>query len=62
MWVADISNLTEARKVLRGRLGYERIYESEEDMPNSISQMIVQAGEVRVREEEEEDGGEGKER
>ncbi|EUC47852.1 hypothetical protein COCMIDRAFT_55238, partial [Bipolaris oryzae ATCC 44560] len=54
MWVSDISNLQEARKVLRGRLGYERIYESEEDVPNSISQMILQAGEVRFKEEEEE--------
>lgn len=59
MWVSDISNLAEARKVLRGRLGYERIYESEDDVPNSISQMIMQAGEVRVREEEE-SGEEGK--
>ena len=45
--------------MLRGRLGYERIYESEDDVPNSISQMIMQAGEVRVREEEE-SGEEGK--
>ncbi|EMD90024.1 hypothetical protein COCC4DRAFT_111944, partial [Bipolaris maydis ATCC 48331] len=54
MWVSDISNLTEARRVLRARLGYDRIYETEDHVPNSISQMIVQAAEVRVREDDEE--------
>ncbi|KAI8937459.1 hypothetical protein NX059_005180 [Plenodomus lindquistii] len=53
MWTFDIAGLAEARQVLRGRLGYEKIYRSEEDVPNSVSEMIRQSGEMRVREEEE---------
>ncbi|KAH9868378.1 hypothetical protein J1614_007450 [Plenodomus biglobosus] len=57
MWSFDIAGLAEARKALRARLGYERIYRSDEDVPNSVSEIIRQSGEMRVREEEEEEQG-----
>ncbi|KAF2856687.1 hypothetical protein T440DRAFT_462937 [Plenodomus tracheiphilus IPT5] len=60
MWSFDIAGLAEARKALRGRLGYERIYAGEEDVPNSISEMIRQSGQMRIREDDEEEGGEEK--
>ncbi|CAG5178101.1 uncharacterized protein ALTATR162_LOCUS8535 [Alternaria atra] len=53
MWTFDIANLKEARAVLRGRLNYDRIYESEDDVPNSISEMIVASGQMRIIEEDE---------
>lgn len=56
MWTFDIAGLAEARSVLRRRLGYDRIYRSEADVPNSVSEMIRQSGEMRVREEERDEG------
>lgn len=55
MWTFDIANLKEARAVLRRRLNYDRIYESEDDVPNSLSEMIAASGQMRVREENEEE-------
>lgn len=52
MWTFDIASLKEARAVLRKRLGYQRIYESEEDVPNTIAEMIRQSGEMRVVDDE----------
>lgn len=59
MWTFDIANLKEARAVLRKRLQYDRIYESEDDVPNTISEMIVASGQMRVVEDGE---GEGEEK
>ena len=59
MWTFDISNLKEARAVLRKRLNYDRIYESEDDIPNTISEMIAASGQMRVVEDEGQEG-EGK--
>ena len=36
MWTFDIANLREARAVLRRRLNYDRIYESEDEVPNTL--------------------------
>jgi hypothetical protein len=58
MWTFDIANLKEARAVLRGRLNYDRIYESEDDVPNSISEMIIASGQMRVIEEDEKNDSE----
>ncbi|KAH8639325.1 hypothetical protein IG631_07095 [Alternaria alternata] len=55
MWTFDIANLREARAVLRSRLNYDRIYESEDDVPNSISEMIIASGQMRIIEEDEKD-------
>ena len=55
MWSFDIANLKEARAALRRRLNYDSIYRSEDDIPNSISEMIVASGQMRVQEEEEEE-------
>jgi hypothetical protein len=55
MWTFDIANLREARAVLRSRLNYDRIYESEDDIPNSISEMIIASGQMRIIEEDEKD-------
>jgi len=56
MWTFDIANLREARAVLRGRLNYDRIYQSEDDVPNTISEMIAASGQMRIIEEDEKDG------
>ncbi|USP82632.1 uncharacterized protein yc1106_09906 [Curvularia clavata] len=56
MWTFDISNLKEARAVLRKRLNYDRIYESEDDIPNTISEMIAASGQMRVVEDEGQEG------
>jgi hypothetical protein len=56
MWTFDIANLREARAVLRGRLNYDRIYQSEDDVPNTISDMIAASGQMRIIEEDEKDG------
>lgn len=53
MWTFDIANLKEARAALRRRLNYDSIYQSDDDVPNSISEMIVASGQMRVHEEEE---------
>ena len=55
MWTFDIANLREARAVLRSRLNYDRIYESEDDIPNRISEMIIASGQMRIIEEDEKD-------
>jgi hypothetical protein len=56
MWTFDIANLTEARAVLRKRLNYDRIYQSEDEIPNSISEMISASGQMEIREDDEQDG------
>ncbi|KAA8614688.1 hypothetical protein PtrSN002B_000989 [Pyrenophora tritici-repentis] len=53
MWTFDIANLREARAVLRRRLNYDRIYESEDEVPNTISEMIAASGQMRIIEDEE---------
>ncbi len=58
MWTFDIANLKEARAVLRSRLNYDRIYQSEGDVPNSISEMIAASGQMRIIEEDEKEGSE----
>ncbi|KAG9187707.1 hypothetical protein G6011_05578 [Alternaria panax] len=58
MWTFDIANLKEARAVLRGRLNYERIYESADDVPNSISETIIASGQMRIIEEDEKNASE----
>ena len=55
MWTFDIANLREARAVLRRRLNYDRIYESEDEVPNTISEMIAASGQMRIIEEDEKD-------
>jgi hypothetical protein len=55
MWTFDIANLKEARAVLRGRLNYDRIYQSENEVPNSISEMIAASGQMQIREDDEDD-------
>jgi hypothetical protein len=56
MWTFDIANLKEARAVLRRRLNYDRIYQSEDEIPNSISEMIAASGQMEIREDDEQDG------
>jgi hypothetical protein len=60
MWTFDIANLKEARAVLRGRLNYDKIYESEDEVPNSISEMIAASGQMQFREEDENDSSDKK--
>ena len=36
-------------------MNYDRIYESEDDVPNSISEMIIASGQMRIIEEDEKD-------
>ena len=60
MWTFDIANLKEARAVLRRRLNYDRIYESEDEVPNTLSEMIAASGQMRILEEDEQDGSSGK--
>lgn len=56
MWTFDISSLKEAQAVLRRRLNYDSIYESEDDIPTSLSQLIQASGETRtIREDGEND-------
>ncbi|KAF1938627.1 hypothetical protein EJ02DRAFT_18071 [Clathrospora elynae] len=52
MWTFDIANLKEARAALRGRLNYDKIYQSEDEIPNSISEMIAASGQMRIQEED----------
>jgi hypothetical protein len=56
MWTFDIASLKEARSVLRGRLNYDRIYQSEDEVPNTISEMIAASGQMQIRGDDEEDG------
>lgn len=56
MWTFDIANLKEARAALRGRLNYDRIYESEDEIPNTISEMIAASGQMRIINEDAKDG------
>ncbi|KAH7078225.1 hypothetical protein FB567DRAFT_595838 [Paraphoma chrysanthemicola] len=61
MWTFDIANLKEAQASLRGRLNYESIYKSEDDIPRNLSELIAASGQMRiVEEEEEEKEGRGK--
>lgn len=52
MWTLDIANLKEARSILRGRLNYDSIYRSEDDVPNGLGETLLRAGETRIVEEE----------
>ncbi|KAF1838743.1 hypothetical protein BDW02DRAFT_488293 [Decorospora gaudefroyi] len=56
MWTFDIANLKEARAVLRSRLNYDRIYQSEDEVPNTISEMIAASGQIQIRDEDEKGG------
>jgi hypothetical protein len=56
MWTFDIANLKEARAALRRRLNYDRIYQSEDEVPNSISEMIAASGQMQIREDDEAEG------
>lgn len=53
MWTLDIANLKEARSILRGRLNYDSIYRSEDDVPNGLGETLLKAGETRIVEEGE---------
>jgi len=55
MWAFDVAGLGEARTVLRGRLGYERIY-GDGEVPGSIGELLRQAGERRIVFEEGDNG------
>lgn len=59
MWTLDIANMREARSILRGRLNYDSIYRSEDDVPNGLGETLLKAGETRIVEEEE-DGSSAK--
>lgn len=52
MWTFDIANLREAQASLRGRLNYDSIYKSEDDIPRNFSELIAASGEMRIIEEE----------
>ena len=56
MWTLDIANLREARGILRGRLRYDEIYRTEDEVPNGLGETLIKAGEVRIVEEEEDEG------
>jgi hypothetical protein len=51
LWTFDISSLREAQASLRGRLNYDSIYRSEENIPRSFSELIAASGEMRIKEE-----------
>ncbi len=53
MWTFDIANLREAQVILRRRLNYDSIYQSDDAVPQTISEMLVASKEMRVREESE---------
>lgn len=53
MWTFDIANLKEAQTSLRGRLNYDRIYQSEEEVPQTISEMLQASKEMIVHDENE---------
>jgi hypothetical protein len=59
MWSFDIANIKEARSILRRRLNYQHIYKSEDDVPNSIGETLLKAGETRIVQPDE-DQSEGK--
>jgi hypothetical protein len=48
MWTLDIANITEARSILRRRLNYQHIYKTEDDVPNSLGETLLKAGETRI--------------
>lgn len=52
MWTLDIANLKEARSILRGRLNYDSIYRSDDDVPNGLGETLLRAGETRIVEED----------
>lgn len=56
MWTFDIANLKEARAVLRKRLNYDSIYESEDEVPNTIAEMIAASGQMRFVEDDNDEG------
>lgn len=56
MWTLDIANLREARGILRGRLRYDEIYRTEDEVPNGLGETLIKAGEVRIVEEGEDEG------
>ncbi|KAF2131950.1 hypothetical protein P153DRAFT_310379 [Dothidotthia symphoricarpi CBS 119687] len=54
MWTLDIASLKEAQAVLRRRLNYDSIYQSEDDIPTSFSQLILASGETKILPAEDE--------
>ncbi|KAG9201767.1 hypothetical protein G6514_005383 [Epicoccum nigrum] len=59
MWTLDIADLSEARAILRRRLRYHEIYRAEDEVPNGLGETLIKAGETRLVEEEEREGGGG---
>lgn len=57
MWTFDIANLREAQASLRRRLGYERIYASEDDVPRGLGELIAASGQMRILEDGEAESG-----
>jgi hypothetical protein len=55
LWSFDISGLQEARLALRGRLNYDAIYQSGEDVPESIMDLLKASGEMTVAETDKND-------
>ncbi|CAO2657558.1 Nn.00g036840.m01.CDS01 [Neocucurbitaria sp. VM-36] len=53
MWAFDIANVKEAQASLRGRLNYDSIYQSEDAVPQTISEMLKASQEMRIQEEGE---------
>ena len=51
MWTFDIANLKEAQVILRRRLNYDSIYQSDDAVPQTISEMLEASREMRIREE-----------
>jgi hypothetical protein len=58
MWTFDIANLREAQASLRSRLNYDSIYNSEDDIPRSFTELIAASGEMRILEEGKEGSNE----
>jgi hypothetical protein len=58
MWTFDIANLREAQASLRSRLNYDSIYNSEDDIPRSFTELIAASGEMRIIEEGKEGSNE----
>jgi hypothetical protein len=53
MWAFDVANVREAQASLRSRLNYDSIYGSEDEVPQTITDMIKASKEMRVRDDDE---------
>lgn len=58
MWSLDIANIKEARSILRRRLNYQNIYKTEDDVPNSLGETLLKAGETRIVQPDEDESDE----